>query len=84
MRSIDFKTAQQEILEVISDSIHLAAHEINLDRPLSDFPLDSLDAINLLATIEGIVQQELPVDVMTRDTCLRDVFAMLRDKLTAA
>ena len=38
----------------------------------------------MVATIESIIAQELPEDVIQRVTCLNDIFDMMRDRMAAA
>ena len=38
----------------------------------------------MIATIESIIQQELPEDVIQRVTCMNDIFEMMRERLAAA
>jgi hypothetical protein len=40
--------------------------------------------VHMIATIESIIQQELPEDVMQTVTCLNDMFDMMKEKLAAA
>ena len=80
----DFQTAKTEILEWLSDAIQVPIDEIDLDKPLTEVGLDSLDAVHMIATIESIIAQELPEDVIQRVGCLNDIFEMMRKKIAAA
>ena len=80
----DFETAKTEILEWLSDAIQVPIDEIDLDKPLTEVGLDSLDAVHMIATIESIIAQELPEDVIQRVGCLNDIFEMMRKKIAAA
>jgi acyl carrier protein len=80
----DFETAKTEILEWLSDAIQVPIDEIDLDKPLTEVGLDSLDAVHMVATIESIIAQELPEDVIQRVGCLNDIFEMMRKKIAAA
>jgi acyl carrier protein len=73
-----------EILEWLSETIDTAVEDIDLTKPLIDIGLDSLDAVHMIATIEGVIQKELPEDVIQHVTCLNDIFDMMRRKLAAA
>lgn len=80
----DYDAAKMEILEWLSETLRIPINEIELDKPFAEIGLDSLDAVHMLATIESIIQQELPEDVIQRVTCLNDIFDMMREKLAAA
>ena len=81
---VDFDQAKSEILEWLSEAIGTPLNEIDLTKPLPDIGLDSLDAVHMVATIESIIAQELPEDVIQRVTCLNDIFDMMRRKMAAA
>lgn len=80
----NFESAKQEILEWLSDAIQVPADQIDLTKALTDIGLDSLDAVHMIATIESIIGQELPEDVIQRVSCMNDMFDMMRDKMAAA
>jgi acyl carrier protein len=79
-----FETARTEILEWVAETIKAEVDQVDLNKPLADLGLDSLDAVHMVATIESIIQQELPEDVIRRVNCLSDIFEMMRRKLAAA
>ena len=81
---VDYEAAKNEILEWVAETIKVPVEQIDLHKPLIDVGLDSLDAVHMLATIESIIQQELPEDVIQQVTCLNDMFEMMRRKLAAA
>ena len=81
---VDFEAARTEILEWLADAIQVPVHEIDLDKPLTEIGLDSLDAVHMIATIESIIAQELPEDIIQRVNCLNDIFEMMREKIAAA
>ena len=81
---ICFESAKSEILGWLSDTIQVPVDEIDLDKPLTDIGLDSLDAVHMIATIESIIKQELPEDIIQRVKCLNDIFEMMREKIAAA
>ncbi|MCP4246566.1 MAG: acyl carrier protein [bacterium] len=81
---IDVEAAKGEILDWVAETIRVPVDEIDLTKPLTDVGLDSLDAVHMLATIESIIQQELPEDVIQRVTCLNDIFEMMRRRVAAA
>lgn len=81
---IPFETARKEILDWVAQTIRKPVDEIDLTAPFPDLGLDSLDAVHMLATIESILGQELPEDILRRVTCLNDIFGMMREKLAAA
>ena len=81
---IDFEAAKNEILEWVADAIRVPAAEIELDKPLAELGLDSLDAVHMVSTIESIIRQELPEDVMRRVRTLNDIFEMMRQRVAAA
>ena len=80
----DFQTAKSEILQWVSETIQVPVEEIDLTKPLADIGIDSLDAVHMLATIESIIGQELPEDVVQRVGCLNDIFEMMRERVAAA
>ena len=79
-----FEAAKHEILEWVAEAIQKPIERIELDQSLPDLGLDSLDAVHLIATIESIIRQELPEDVIQRVACLNDIFEMMREKMAAA
>ena len=81
---IDVEAAKAEILDWVAETIRVPVQQIDLTKPLTDIGLDSLDAVHMLATIESIIQQELPEDVIQRVTCLNDIFEMMRRRVAAA
>lgn len=81
---VDLEAAKGEILEWVAESIRVPVEEIDLTKPLSEIGLDSLDAVHMIATIESIIQQELPEDIIQRVTCLNDIFEMMRQRVAAA
>ena len=81
---VDFRAARTEILEWLAQTLRVPVEEVELDKPFAEIGLDSLDAVHMLATIESIIQQELPEDVIQKVTCLNDIFEMMRERLAAA
>lgn len=81
---IDFEVVKTEILEWVSKTIRVPVDEIDLDKPFLELGLDSLDAVHMVATIESLIQQELPEDVIERTRCLGQIFEMMRRRLAAA
>lgn len=79
-----FEPAKREILDWLSDAIQVPVEQIDLDKPLTEIGLDSLDAVHMVATIESIIGQELPEDVIQHVRCLNDMFEMMREKMAAA
>ena len=79
-----FESAKREILEWLAETIQVPVDEIDLDKPLNEIGLDSLDAVHMIATMESIIRQELPEDVIQRVGCLNDIFEMMREKIAAA
>ncbi len=78
---INFEAARDEILEWVSEAIRVPVEELELDKPLGDIGIDSLDAVHMIATIEGVIRKELPEDVIQNVTCLNDIFEMMRRKI---
>ncbi len=76
--------ARQEILQWLSDTLRVPVEQIDLTKPLPEVGLDSLDAVHMVATIESIIRQELPEDIIRRVSCLGDIFEMMREKIAAA
>lgn len=81
---INFEAARTEILDWVAETLEIPVEQIDLNKPLTEIGLDSLDAVHMLATIESIIKQELPEDVIQRVTCLNDIFEMMRQKVAAA
>ena len=81
---VDFESARREILDWAADTLQVDAYALALNNPLSEIGLDSLDAVHMIATIEGIIQQELPEDIIQRVGTLDGIFEMMRQKLAAA
>ncbi len=79
-----FESARDEILEWVSEAIRVPVNEIDLTKPLDEVGLDSLDAVHLIATIESIIQKELPEDIIQRINSLNAIFDMMREKMAAA
>lgn len=79
-----FESIRQEILEWLSETIQIPVDQIDLNKPLTDIGLDSLDAVHMIATIESTIGQELPEDIIQRVGCLNDIFEMMRQKIAAA
>jgi len=80
----NYDSARMQILEWLSDTLKVPADQIDMNKPLSEIGLDSLDAVHMLATIESIIRKELPEDIIRRVSCLNDIFDMMRDRLAAA
>jgi len=81
---IGFQAARMEILDWASQALQIPVEAIELDKPLSEIGIDSLDAVHMIATIESIIKRELPEDVIQRVTCLNDIFEMMRERIAAA
>ena len=81
---IVYESAKREILDWLSETIHVPVDQIDLTKPLNEIGLDSLDAVHMIATVEGIIRQELPEDIIRRVSCLNDIFDLMRDKMAAA
>ncbi len=81
---VDFDSAKSEILTWLADTLQTPAEQIDLNKPLNEIGLDSLDAVHMIATIESIIRRELPEDIIQRVNCLDDIFEMMRLKMAAA
>ena len=57
---IDFEAAKNEILEWVAEAIRVPVEQIDLNKPLAEIGLDSLDAVHMIATIESTIRQDLP------------------------
>ncbi len=79
-----YQSARQEILQWLADTLKVSADQIDLNKPLPEVGLDSLDAVHMVATIESIIRMELPEDIMRRVKCLGDIFDMMRERMAAA
>lgn len=81
---VDYESARNEIMTWLAEALQVPVDQIDLTKPLSEIGLDSLDAVHMIATMESIIQKELPEDVIQRVNCLNDIFDMMRRKLAAA
>lgn len=81
---IHYESARREIIEWVAGTLGVAPEQVDLNKPMPDLGIDSLDAVHLLATIESIIQQELPEDVVQRVSTLNDIFEMMAKRLAAA
>ncbi|MFQ5492533.1 MAG: acyl carrier protein [Phycisphaerae bacterium] len=81
---IDLQAARFELLEWVAESIQVSVDDINLTKPLAEVGLDSLDAVHMIATIESLIQMDLPEDIIKRVNCLNDILEMMRQKVVAA
>lgn len=79
-----FEAARTEILEWVAEAIQIPLEQIDLTKPLAEVGIDSLDSVHMIATIESIIRQELPEDIIQRVRCLNDIFDMMRDRMAAA
>ncbi len=79
-----FEAAKSEILDWVAEAIQIPVEQIDLTKPLAEIGIDSLDAVHMIATIESIIRQELPEDIVQRVRCLNDIFDMMRDRMAAA
>ncbi len=79
-----YQSARAEILEWVGQTIDVEVDDIDLTKPFSEIGLDSLDAVHMIATIESILQKELPEDVIQRVGSLNDILEMMREKMAAA
>lgn len=79
-----YESARGEILQWLSETLRVPVAQIDLSKPLDEVGLDSLDAVHMIATIESIIRQELPEDIIRRVRCLSDIFDMMRDRMAAA
>ncbi|NOS99619.1 MAG: acyl carrier protein [Phycisphaerales bacterium] len=81
---VNLLAAKQEILEWVAGALKVSPEEVDLNKPLPELGLDSLDAVHLLATIESTIRMELPETVVQRVTSLNDIFEMMAQRLAAA
>lgn len=81
---IDLQAARVELLDWVAETIQVPVDQIDLSIPLAEVGLDSLDAVHMIATIESLIQMDLPEDVIKRVNCLDDIFEMMRQKVAAA
>ncbi len=78
-----FEAGKREILNWVAETLQIPVERIDLSKPFAELGLDSLDAVHMIATIESIIRQELPEDVMQRFHCLGDIFGLMQEKLAA-
>jgi acyl carrier protein len=78
-----FEAGKREILSWVAETLQVPVEQIDLSKPFAELGLDSLDAVHMIATIESIIRQELPEDVMQRFRCLGDIFGLMQEKLAA-
>ncbi len=81
---VNLEAARKEILEWVAETLQTTPDSVDVTIPLPELGIDSLDAVHLLATIESIIQQELPEDVVQRVGSLNDIFEMMAERLAAA
>lgn len=81
---VNMENARREVLEWVAQAVKLPPEDVPLDKPLAEIGVDSLDAVHMIATIESIIQTELPEDVVQRVRCLNDIFEMMRERVAAA
>ena len=81
---VDMENARREVLEWVAQAAKLPPEEVPLDKPLAEIGVDSLDAVHMIATIESIIQTELPEDVVQRVRCMNDIFDMMQERVAAA
>ena len=79
-----FQTARTEILNWVAATLQTTPEKVDLDKPLNELGIDSLDAVHLIATIEAVIRSELPEDVIQRVSTLNDIFEMMAQRLAAA
>jgi acyl carrier protein len=79
-----FEAAKSEILSWVAGALEIPVEQIDPDKPFAELGLDSLDAVHMISTIEQIIKQELPEDVIQQVTCLNDMFEMMRQKLACS
>ncbi|MCP4592419.1 MAG: acyl carrier protein [bacterium] len=77
----DFETSQGEILQWVSDTIQVPVQDIELDKPLADMGIDSLDTVHLVSTVEAIIRRELPETVMQGIRTLDDILRIVGQQL---
>jgi len=80
----DFETAKSEILDWVAKATQVPVADIDLDKDLTEIGIDSLDAVHMISTIELVIKQELPEEVIQRVRCMNDIFEMMREKVAAA
>ncbi len=81
---VNLEAARKEILEWVAETLKVSPDQVDLQMPLPELGIDSLDAVHLLATIESIIQQDLPEDVVQRVASLNDIFEMMAERVAAA
>ena len=81
---IDLEAAKKEITDWIAEAAQTPVDQLDMDKPLAEIGIDSLDAVHMIALIETIIRQELPEDVIQRVGCLNDIFEMMRERVAAA
>jgi acyl carrier protein len=84
MNMVNLEQARNEILDWVAGALQIPADKINLDTPLNELGIDSLDAVHLIATIESVIQQELSEDVVQKVGSLNQIFEMMAQRLEAA
>jgi acyl carrier protein len=81
---IDYSSVRREILVWVAKTTRVPVEQIDVYKPFRELGLDSLDAVDMIATIERLIQQELPENVIARTTCLNDILEMMRVRVAAA
>lgn len=81
---VNFESARDEILDWVAGAIGVSVEDVDVNKPFAELGLDSLDAVHLIATIESVIRQELPEDVIQRVGSLNDILEMMRQRIAAA
>ncbi len=79
-----YANARSEVLDWVAQTLGCEPHEVDTSKALPELGIDSLDAVHLIATIESLIQNELPENVIQRITCLNDILDMMGQRLAAA
>jgi acyl carrier protein len=81
---IDYTSVRHEIIAWVARTTRVSVDQVDVYKPFRELGLDSLDAVDMVATIERLIQQELPENVIERTTCLNDILEMMRVRVAAA
>ena len=81
---VDAQKLRGDVLEWLSETLHVPVEQIDLYKSFPTIGLDSLDAVHMVAMIESLIGRELPEDVIRRVGCLNDMFDIAEQRAQAA
>lgn len=70
-----------EVKEILADQLEISVDDIELESTLSDLGADSLDAIDMVMTIEDQYSIEVPDSVIENMKTVEDVVSFLEQNI---